>query len=62
MVSPFTRRNEESSLYFNCIKPDYDTRSLSRAIEEGRITEEDVDLISWFLSERKTCSVEFFFK
>ncbi len=44
---------QERGSSFNCIKCDYDTRSLSKAILDGRITSEDADIISRFVSERK---------
>jgi integrase/recombinase XerD len=53
METPSIRSNAEVSIYFGCIKQDYDTRSIAKAIEEGRITEEDADLIVRFISDRK---------
>ena len=53
METPSMRSNADVTIYFNCIKQEYDTRSLPKAIEEGRISEEDSDLIVRFISDRK---------
>jgi len=38
---------------FHCFKPDYQERSISHALKEGRITQDDALLINAFITERK---------
>jgi len=49
--TPSTCSNGDVSIYFGFIKQDYDTRSITKAIEKGRITEEGADLITRFISD-----------